>query len=76
MLLVGLIGIYYDKPHFICDTVLEAKMVYRKDLLDYKVLYQYIIEQLYKTETTYVFLGEIQMVSVVVNAVDWLLKQK
>ena len=41
-----------------------------EELLDYKNLYQYIKQRLHKTETTYVFLDEIQQVENFQKAVD------
>lgn len=45
-------------------------------LLDYKALYEYVIERLHKTKTTYVFLDEIQMVTDFQKAVDSLYIRK
>lgn len=41
-----------------------------EDLLDYKALYHYVKERLHKSETTYVFLDEIQQVENFQKAVD------
>ncbi len=45
-------------------------------LLDYKALYNYIINRLHKTGTTYIFLDEIQQVDDFQKAVDSLYVQK
>lgn len=41
-----------------------------EDLLDYKALYSYLKERLHKTETTYIFLDEIQQVENFQKAID------
>lgn len=47
-----------------------------EELLDYKALYNYIKERLHKTETTYIFLDEIQQVENFQKAVDSLYVKK
>ena len=47
-----------------------------EELSDYKALYNYIKEQLHKTETTYIFLDEIQQVENFQKAVDSLYVKK
>ena len=47
-----------------------------EDLLDYKVLYNYVKERLHKTKPTYVFLDEIQQVENFQKAVDSLYVKK
>lgn len=47
-----------------------------EELSDYKVLYNYIKERLHKTETTYIFLDEIQQVENFQKAVDSLYVKK
>ena len=47
-----------------------------EELLDYRVLYNYIKERLHKTKTTYVFLDEIQQVDDFQKAVDSLYVKK
>ncbi len=47
-----------------------------EELSDYKALYNYIKERLHKTETTYIFLDEIQQVENFQKAVDSLYVKK
>lgn len=47
-----------------------------EDLLDYRALYRYVKERLHPTETTYVFLDEIQQVADFQKAVDSLYVKK
>ena len=47
-----------------------------EDLLDYKVLYNYVKERLHQSKTTYVFLDEIQQVENFQKAVDSLYVKK
>ncbi|MBE6550582.1 MAG: ATP-binding protein [Ruminococcaceae bacterium] len=47
-----------------------------EELLDYKVLYNYVKERLHETKTTYVFLDEIQQVENFQKAVDSLYVKK